>query len=512
MEMPAAHRGKNICAGAWRTPGNAIISLMRKTGFLLAFLLFPPAVRAGELPAPGMSGPDAAADACATVYTQTVTLVHVTDLHARYQPGPDGVSPYARIRGYFEAVRAENPGALLLDGGDGHEKGSLAEILSSGTASNEATRALRFDVRVLGNHDFAWGEAVARDYMRDPSGPVLGSNLTPVRRSAAPAPVVFVVRQVGCVRVGFFGFLPMPWNEADETYPGGYPGFNVDHDYAAAARRVLQTYAGEADLIVMLSHLGNADDLRVAEKTPGIDLVLGGHTHDWTWTPKKAGTAVVTETGPYAEFVTRVDLAFDLRARRVVRVGHELRRVEPGLPADPAVQAAIGGILRRYAPDAARPVACALRDATPLIAAAAAARAVTGLGLADAAVADSKSVWKPWKAGPLAAQDFLDAFAVERQPPDTPGINAFYTARISGAALSALAARADGSRWAYAGPRTPDKRRSYLLALPKRAAARTKELLPGGVDLAHPRFLMEVWEVLDRWGRSRGASVCLDAP
>ncbi|HNW44717.1 MAG TPA: metallophosphoesterase, partial [Elusimicrobiales bacterium] len=384
---------------------------MRKFRFLLAFLLFPPAARAAELQATGVSVPEAAAGECAKASTQTVTLVHVTDMHARYQPGPDGISPYARIRGYFETVRAENPGALLLDGGDAHEKGSLAEILSSGTATNEVTRALRFDVRVLGNHDFAWGEAVARDNMRDPSGAVLGSNLTAVRRSTAPVPAVFMVRQVGCVRVGFFGFVPMPWNEADETYPGDFPGFRADHNYAAAARQLLQNYAGEADLVVMLSHLGNADDLLVAERTAGIDLVLGGHTHDWTWTPKKAGTAVVTETGPYAEFVTRVDIAFDVKARRVIRIGHELRRVGPGMPADPGVQAAIGGILRRYAPEAGRPVTCALQAGTPQSAAAAAARAVTELGLADAAVADSRTVWKPWPAGALSAQNFLDAFS-----------------------------------------------------------------------------------------------------
>ena len=58
-----------------------------------------------------------AADAYAGTYpacdpsrsTQTVTLVHVTDLHAHYAPGEDGVSPYARIRGYFDSVRAAPP-------------------------------------------------------------------------------------------------------------------------------------------------------------------------------------------------------------------------------------------------------------------------------------------------------------------------------------------------------------------------------------------------------------------
>jgi hypothetical protein len=465
---------------------------------LLLLLLFPPAA--------------AAADPCAGVSTQAVTLVHVTDLHARYQPGPDGVSPYARIRGYFNSVLAQAPGALLLDGGDDHEKGSLADLLSGGLATDDVVRAMRFDARTLGNHDFAWGEAAVRDYLRDPSGPVLGSNLTPVRRSTEPAPVYFAVRQAGCVRVGFFGLAAMPWNAADEPYPGDYPGFRAEHDYIAAARRVLRAAAGQADIMVMLSHLGNADDLSVARSVDGIDLVLGGHTHAWTWTPVKAGGAVFAETGPYAEFLTRVDLVYDLKARKVLSVGHELLRVGASMPADPAVQRAVEAALRKNAPEAGLRVSCALRDASPATAAAAAAGAVLGLGLADAAVADSGSVWKLWKAGPLTPQDLVDAFAVERQPPGTPGISAFYAVGVSGADLAAVAARADGKRWAYAGPSAPAKDRRYLLALPKRVLALPGGLLPAGMPLKDPVYLMEAWEALHRWSRARGSALCIDAP
>jgi len=453
-----------------------------------------------------------AADLCAGVSTQTITLVHVTDLHARYQPGPDGVSPYARIRGYFNSVLAQDPRALLLDGGDDHEKGSLADVLSRGLATNEVTRAMRFDVRVLGNHDFAWGEAGARDYMRDPSGPVLGSNLTPVRRSTEPAPAFFAVKQVGCVRVGFFGLLTMPWNEADEPYAGDYPGFRSDYDYLAAARRVLQAAAGQADIIVMLSHLGNADDLRLAQSVNGIALVLGGHTHEWTRSAKRNGKAVFAESGSYAEFITRVDLAYDLKARKVLNIGHELLRVNKDMRPDRNVQRTVKETLRRWAPEAGVRVSCALRAATPQSAAAAAARAVLALGGADAAVADSELVWEPWGKGPLTPQDLLNAFTVEMEPPGTPGISAFYAIPVSAAELAAVAARADGKRWAYAGPRAPADGRGYTLALPKRSLARPEGLLPPGLAPKAPRYLMEAWEALDRWSRSRGPTVCVDAP
>jgi len=464
---------------------------------LLLLLLFTPSARA--------------ADPCAGVSTQTVTLVHVTDLHARYQPGADGVSPYARIRGYFNSVLAKTPHSLLLDGGDDHEKGSLADILSRGMATNEVTRAMRYDMRVLGNHDFAWGEAAARDHMRDPGGPVLGSNLTPVRRSTEPAPALFAVIQVGCVRVGFFGLLPMPWNEANEPYPGDYPGFRADHDYIAAARRVLQASAGQADIIVMLSHLGNADDLRLMQSVGRIHLVLGGHTHESTVRAKRTDKNVFAESGAYAEFITREVITYDLKARKVLNIGHELLRINKDMRPDRDVQRTVKEVLSRYAPEAGLRISCALRDATPQSAAAAAASAMLGLGGVDAAVADSKLVWQPWMKGPLAPQDFSNAFAVEIQPPGTTGISAFYAVSVTGAELADIAARADGRRWAYAGPKAQAGRR-YILALPKQTLARPDGLLPAGMAPKDPRYLMEAWETLDRWSRHRGPAMCIDAP
>jgi len=61
---------------------------------------------------------------------QVLTFVHVNDIHGTFTPEPDndGQSPVARMRGYYEKVRREeNPYTLFTNGGDDHEKGSVAE-------------------------------------------------------------------------------------------------------------------------------------------------------------------------------------------------------------------------------------------------------------------------------------------------------------------------------------------------------------------------------------------------
>lgn len=445
-----------------------------------------------------------------TASSQTVSLVHVTDLHEQYHPRPDGVSPYARIRGYFETVRDENPNSLLVNGGDDHEKGSLAGTLSRGQSAREATRAMRFDVRVIGNHDFAWGEQSALDHSRDPSGPVLASNLYRVRTSSEPGPVDYARLDVGCVRLGFIGLVGRPWNELDEPYNGDFPGFRVDHDYAAVARRLAAQHSSEVDLLVHLSHLGRATDLLLAANVPQIGLVLGGHSHGLTWEPVRSGRALVLESGTYAQHITRIDLTFNLTTRKLVSVKHGVLTVDEDLPSDAGTQKEMLNILKRHAPADKRRAGCACAEATLSSAAATAAQAAREALGADAALVDQKTVWTPWKAGPLALQDFLDAFKVERQPPDSPGFNSLYLVEISGSELKRLTSKIDPTRWSFNGPIKPEPKRLYRLALTRRAAFHPEDFFPG-TKFKRLREGGEVWEVLANWSRRRSEkSLCID--
>jgi 2',3'-cyclic-nucleotide 2'-phosphodiesterase (5'-nucleotidase family) len=54
----------------------------------------------------------------------------------------------------------------------------------------------------------------------------------------------------------------------------------MDFDYIGIAKRIIAEYRQEVDVLVLVSHLGLTDDIAVAEQTNGIDLILGGHSHN----------------------------------------------------------------------------------------------------------------------------------------------------------------------------------------------------------------------------------------
>ncbi len=444
---------------------------------------------------------------------QTVAIVHVADLHARYTPERDedplGANPFSRIRGYVDAARAENPYTLFTDGGDDHEKGALAEVLSEGRATGEVVHAMGFDLRTLGNHDFAWSLEEALAFSLDPHAATLCSNVRykgsePDRFGA----VDYVEIQAGCVRLGFFGMVTRPYQEQSRQYDDDfYPELESRYDFIERAAEIVERYRDQVDLMVMLSHLGVDDDRLIAGSVPGIDLILGGHTHAEFEEAEVVGGAILAHPGAWALALVHIDLDFELPGRRLAGYRYQLVTNTPGqLPSNPELERTIDRVMRQYAPGALQEVGWLEQPQDAAGIARIAAEAATETLAVDAAAVDVNGVMVAWEAGGVTAQDMLDAFQLERHPPGTTGDSSFYLVNLSGADLLRVREQSDG--FTFTGPEPIEAEAGYRLALQKPVALHPRDYLPAGVSVGSPRFAAEAWEVLDSLARARSAS-CL---
>ena len=98
------------------------------------------------------------------------------------------------------------------------------------------------------------------------------------------------------------------------------------------------------DLVVLISHNGHGLDIALASRLRGIDLVLGGHTHDAMPRLHRAGDALVASSGSCGKFVSVLDVSV-AAGGGIDDIGYRLLPVFSGLlPADRQMESLIGRI------------------------------------------------------------------------------------------------------------------------------------------------------------------------
>src|SRR5204862_713206 len=158
----------------------------------------------------------------------------------------------------------------------------------------------------------------------------------------------YTIREVGGVRVGVIG-------QAFPYTPVSHPRRFVPDLTFGIREDGVQTLVDElrddkhVDLIVLLSHNGLAVDLKLAGRVHGLDVVLGGHTHDALPEPIQVGRTLVVNSGSHGKFLSRLDL--DVRPGRVAGWRYRLQPVlSRVVPEDPDMPRPVSEPRRPYGP------------------------------------------------------------------------------------------------------------------------------------------------------------------
>jgi len=439
---------------------------------------------------------------------QSVRFVHVADLHARFGYEEQY---FSRIKAYYNQVASPTPYTLFTNGGDDYEKGTVAEQLSQGTATEEAIKAMQFDLRVVGNHDYAWGPEKLLSYSQDENAIVLASNTRYEAEQLQDfAGVGFAKVQVGCITLGVFGMTSVPWNELDEPIqddpiPDFIKQFKMSWQWQQIAQSIVNQYSDDVDYMIMLSHLGVGQDTDMATNVPGIDLVLGGHTHGGESYTTLDNGAIVLQPDFYAKGITDLTLNFNLADKSSPVVDYKTIETDTIDERDEATKLAIDEIMGRYAPDAETEIAISENYPTDAQLAEITALAAKHSSTISAALLNPELVQKRWTPGTLTQEDFHKAFYVERQPSNTPGFNSIYKVTVSGSDLTTMFASQPD--WFLLKTEDIQPTNNYEVALFK-GAALNPDLFFNSVTFSNVEPIAEAWWLLDKYARAR-TSQCL---
>ncbi len=182
----------------------------------------------------------------------------------------------------------------------------------------------------LGNHEFDYGVGNVVRLVRLAKFPVLAANVSGLRE--VKPYVLLGPPRVPC-RIAVIGLVTPETPRI--TGPGATKGVRFS-DPAAATRALMKEV--QADLYILVTHLGREADLKLAAEVPGIALIAGGHSH--TPVVERVGATLVLQTHSHGLSLARGDLTLDRDTWKVADSKGQLLPVDPrSAPADPAVTA-----------------------------------------------------------------------------------------------------------------------------------------------------------------------------
>jgi len=218
---------------------------------------------------------------------------------------------YGHLATLVKGVRAERPGkTLLLDSGDAFQ-GTATSLWTRGEDMLLATSQLGVD-GLTAHWEFTYGIDRMKELFGDKEqrGRFTGEFIAHNVRDATWGDPVFhpyMIREVGGVKVAVIGqaFPYVAVSHPRRLVPDLSFGIREDQ-----VQRLVNEVRDQhrVALVVLLSHNGFYADVKLARRVRGIDVILGGHTHDAIPTPSLIGKTLVISSGAHGKFLSRLDL------------------------------------------------------------------------------------------------------------------------------------------------------------------------------------------------------------
>jgi len=229
---------------------------------------------------------------------------------------------FAHLKTLIDKLRADvgHGRSILLDGGDLWQGTGLANAVK-GADMVEAANLLGIEA-MTGHWEFTYGEQVLRDNLARFKGEFLAQNVFLTEEAAFNDAKAFdpasgrvfkpsVVREIGSHRIAIIG-------QAFPYVPIAHPRrFTPDWTFGIREEELQKLVDfhrnnDKVEAVILLSHNGMDVDLKLASRVTGIDVILGGHTHDAIPLPitvtNAGGITLVTNAGSNGKFLGVLDL------------------------------------------------------------------------------------------------------------------------------------------------------------------------------------------------------------
>ena len=191
-----------------------------------------------------------------------------------------------------------------------------------------------YQILALGNHEFDRGPGVLAQALESVDFPVLCSDLAVEETVLKDQCLPYLIQEYQGLKVGFFSLMTEDFPLV--TLPGKVRLRDSNIRMAGKMIRLLRQQG--ARVIIAVTHIGTGEDRRVAAQVPGIDIIFGGHSHNYEMELEKVNNTLIVNGGEKGPALVQLDVSLDdshriipSSARYTLVPVREENRPEPGI-------------------------------------------------------------------------------------------------------------------------------------------------------------------------------------
>jgi 5'-nucleotidase/UDP-sugar diphosphatase len=270
--------------------------------------------------------------------TKNLTIFMLNDIHGQ-------IDNFAKVK-YLVDEEKKKTNVLLTSAGDIFSGNPIVDNYpQKGFPIIDLMNRVGFDVSVLGNHEFDYGEANLKDRMEQANFNWICANVT-TDASVVPQPSPYTTITVNKLKVTFLGLVETDGKENNiipSTHPWRVKNLTFQNPEDVVAKYAAIKDTENADLLIALTHIGfsknggRLGDYQLATQFPFFDVIIGGHSHSKI--DEVVNNIPVFQAGSYLNYIGKIKMT--ITNKKVETISYELIDLNTITQEDAAIKSII---------------------------------------------------------------------------------------------------------------------------------------------------------------------------
>jgi 5'-nucleotidase len=235
-------------------------------------------------------------------------IFSVNDMHA-------AIDNFPKLTWIVDSLRGVYPDLLLVAAGDNQTGNPVNDQFpEKGFPVIDLMNAVGFNLSAVGNHEFDTGPEGFGNLISKADFSFICANVSGGGRHPLKIDPYKIITLPNGLKVAFLGLLQLGQNGIPDSHPDNVRDFMFRSPLRAAPEFLW--LKDSSDVFIALTHIGFEEDVKLAETMPpGIDLIIGGHSHTRVDREQVHNGILITQADSKLKFGTLIRLKVDAAGR-----------------------------------------------------------------------------------------------------------------------------------------------------------------------------------------------------